>query len=59
LAFWLCNFWAYFKAPLNLLKSTSRRCRVDFVYTANDFCEFLRTSWDRTLFNGQGVFSRR
>ena len=59
LAFWLCNFWAYFKAPLNLLKPTSRRCRVDFVYTANDFCEFLRTSWDRTLFNRQGVFSRR
>jgi len=24
-----------------------------------DFCEFLRTSWDRTLFNGQGVFPRR
>jgi hypothetical protein len=59
LAFWLCNFWTYFKAPLNLLKSTSRRCRIDFVYTANDFCEFLRTSWDRTLFNGHGVFSRR
>jgi hypothetical protein len=44
LAVWLCNFWAYFKVPLNFLKSTSRRCRVDFVYTANDFCEFLRTS---------------
>ncbi len=59
LAFWLCNFWAYFKAPLKLLKRTSRRCRTDFVYTANDFCEFLHTSWDRALFRKQTVFSRR
>ncbi|MHA1237503.1 MAG: transposase [Promethearchaeota archaeon] len=58
LAFWLCNFWAYFKAPLNFLKSTSRRCRVDFVYTANDFCEFLLTSWHRAIFREQDVFSR-
>jgi hypothetical protein len=28
IAFWLCNFWAYFKSPLDFLKSTSRRCRV-------------------------------
>ena len=59
LAFWLCNFWAYFKAPLNFLKPTSRRCRADFVYTANDFCEFLLTSWNQALFRGQAVFSRR
>jgi hypothetical protein len=59
IAFWLCNFWAYFKAPLNFLKSTSRRCRVDFVYTANDFCEFLIASWHQTMFRGQKVFSRR
>ena len=58
LAFWLCNFWAYFKSPLSLLKPTSRRFRTDFVYTANDFCEFLRTSWDRALFRGQAMFSR-
>jgi hypothetical protein len=58
LAFWLCNFWAYFKAPLDFLKSTSRRCRVDFVYTANDFCEFIRTSWHRALFKGLVVFSK-
>ncbi|PWI48079.1 hypothetical protein CEE45_08625 [Candidatus Heimdallarchaeota archaeon B3_Heim] len=58
-AFWLCNFWAYFKAPLNFLKPTSRRCRVDFVYTANDFCEFLLTSWHWALFRGQEMFSRR
>ncbi len=57
-AFWLCNFWAYFKAPLNFLKSTSRRCRVDFIYTANDFCEFLLASWHQTMFRGQKVFSR-
>ena len=59
IAFWLCNFWAYFKAPLNFLKSTSRRCRVDFVYTANDFCEFILTSWHRAMFREQEVFSRR
>ncbi len=52
LAFWLCNFWAYFKAPLNFLKSTSRRCRSDFVYTANDFCEFILISWYRMIFKG-------
>jgi hypothetical protein len=44
LAFWLCNFWAYFKAH--------------FVYTANDFCEFIRTSWHRALFKGLVVFSK-
>jgi len=59
IAFWLCNFWAYFKAPLNILKSYSRRCRVDFVYTANDFCEFIRASWHQAPFRGQEVFSRR
>lgn len=59
IAFWLCNFWAYFKAPLAFLKPTSRRCRVDFVYTANDFCEFIRTSWHRAIFKRLGVFSRR
>ncbi|MHA1947686.1 MAG: transposase [Candidatus Hodarchaeales archaeon] len=58
LAFWLCNFWAYFKTPLNFLKNTSRRCRADFVYTANDFCEFLLTSWYRARFEGQEVLSR-
>jgi hypothetical protein len=58
IALWLCNFWAYFKAPLNLLKQASRRCRVDFVYTANDFCEFLRTSWGRAIFRRQTVFLR-
>ena len=57
-AFWLCNFWAYFKTPLNFLKTTSRRCRADFVYTANDFCEFLVTSWFRVRFDGQEVLSR-
>ncbi len=58
IAFWLCNFWVYFKAPLNFLKPTSRRCRVDFVYTANDFCEFLLVSWHQAMFRGQKVFSR-
>ena len=57
LAFWLCNFWSYFKTPLNFLKTTSRRCRADFVYTANDFCEFLLTSWFRLRFEGQEVLS--
>jgi len=59
LAFWLCNFWAYFKSPLNFLKPTSRRYRVDFVYTANDFCEFLLVSWHRARFREQEVFSMR
>ena len=59
LAIWLCNFWAYFKAPLVDLKATSRRCRVDFVYTASDFCEFMRTSWERAIFSGLEVFTRR
>ena len=58
-AFWLCNFWAYFKSPLEFLKSTSRHCHADFVYTANDFCEFIRFSWHQTIFTGQVVFSRR
>jgi hypothetical protein len=59
LAFWLCNFWAYFKSPLKLLKRSSRRCRADFIYTANDFCEFLSTSWNWILFSKSTVFSRR
>jgi hypothetical protein len=59
LAIWLCNFWAYFKAPLADLKATSRRNRADFIYTANDFCEFLRSSWQWTIFRRQVVFSRR
>ena len=59
LAFWLCNFWTYFKPPLKLLKRISRRCRADFVYTANDFCEFIHTSWDQTLFKAQMAFSVR
>jgi hypothetical protein len=59
IAFWLCNFWAYFKSPLNFLKSNSRRCRADLVYTANDFCESIRTSWYQTIFRGKEVFSRR
>ncbi len=58
LAFWLCNFWAYFKSPLSLLKPTSRRFRADFVYTANDFCEFLLTSWYWGIFQQQEGFSR-
>lgn len=59
LAIWLCNFWAYFKSPLISLKANSRRCRVDFIYTANDFCEFVRTSWERSIFSGLEVFTRR
>lgn len=58
-AFWLCNFWAYFKSPINFLKSTSRRCRTDFIYTANDFCEFLLFSWHTLIFIDQEVISRK
>ena len=59
IAFWLCNFWAYFKSPIHILKSASRRCRADFVYSANDFCEFIITSWHQALFRRQEEFSRR
>ncbi len=59
LAIWLCNFWAYFKSPLISLKANSRRYRADFIYTANDFCEFVRTSWERAIFSGLEVFTRR
>ncbi|MCK5158795.1 MAG: transposase, partial [Candidatus Heimdallarchaeota archaeon] len=45
LAFWLCNFWAYFRAVLQLLKPVSRSCKADKIYTANDFCEFILSSW--------------
>jgi hypothetical protein len=59
LAFWLCNLWAYFRAVLHLLKPTSRRCKADKTYTANDFCEFTLSSWlvlektNYSLFSGR------
>jgi hypothetical protein len=45
LAFWFCNFWAYFRAVLQLLKPASRSCKADKTYSANDFCEFILLSW--------------
>jgi len=58
-AFWLCNFWVYFKSPLKFLNPNSKRCRADLVYTANDFCESIRMSWYQEVFRGKGTFSRR
>lgn len=45
LAFWMCNFWNYFKHPLALLKKTSRKVRADTTYTAKRFCESILESW--------------
>ncbi|MFX1516397.1 MAG: transposase [Promethearchaeota archaeon] len=59
LAFWLCNFWSYFKSPISFLKSSSRKCRADFVYTANDFCEFILTSWHSLTFRSSLVILGR
>jgi len=59
IAFWICNLWSYFKAPLQILQTTSRRCRADKTYTANDFCEFLLTSWQIVRFKPQQGFLRR
>ena len=58
IAIWLCNFWAYFKSPITLLKVTSRRVRADFTYTANDFCEFLRLSWLKSILTTRLLISR-
>ncbi|MFX1533724.1 MAG: transposase [Promethearchaeota archaeon] len=45
LAFWLCNLWCYFKAPLNMLKNVSRRAFADKTYPAKLFCEYVYESW--------------
>jgi hypothetical protein len=59
LAFWLCNLWSYFKASLLLLKPLSRRFRADITYSANDFCEFILSSWHMAKIGSIATFSRR
>ncbi|MFX0063783.1 MAG: transposase [Candidatus Hermodarchaeota archaeon] len=44
LAIWLCNFWCYFRAPLERLQPQSRKQLADHVYSANAFCESMAES---------------
>ena len=45
IAFWLCNLWCYFKAPLRILKPTSRRVLADKSFPASTFCKSILNSW--------------
>ncbi len=49
-AFWLCNLWCYFKAPLQWIKPMSKRVETDKTYTADTFCEFVVNSWHIQVF---------
>lgn len=59
IAFWLCNLWCYFKAPLNFLHPSSRRLEADKRYTASTFCEFTIHSGHIWLTRGRKVYSGR